>query len=85
MDENFISTQIIKEREYKRGFEDGKKARDKELEIKRGEEIEVMYQDSLKAEEIMENTDTLEEKAERLEDEEFARKADWDALAEKQR
>jgi len=51
---------------YNCGFEDGKKARDKELEIKKGEELEAMYQDSLA-------------------DEEFARKADLDAEAERQK
>ena len=48
MDENFSATQFIKEKEYKRGFQDGYKQKESELKDQRDREIEARYQDSLK-------------------------------------
>jgi len=48
MDENFLATQFIKEKEYKRGFRDGYKQKEFELKDQRDKEIEARYQDSLK-------------------------------------
>ena len=48
MDENFSATQFIKEKEYKRGFQDGYKQKESELKDQRDKEIEARYQDSLK-------------------------------------
>ena len=66
----FDQLKTIQELE-RRAYQAGYKSKEDEIRLKKEKELDEMYQDSLKAEEIMENTNSLEEKAEQLENEKF--------------